>query len=64
VIQLCETYGVQQCIFSSTGKASRYFTNDVYAGSKKLAEWLFAQAAQQGRVKYGMVRFTHIIEIV
>jgi hypothetical protein len=62
MIQLCETYGVQQCIFSSTGKASRYFTNDVYAGSKKLAEWLFAQAAQQGRVKYGMVRFTHIIE--
>ena len=62
VIQLCEKYGVQQCIFSSTGKASRYFTSDVYAGSKKIAEWQFAQAAQQGSVQYRMVRFTHIIE--
>lgn len=62
VIELCERYSIQQCIFSSTGKASRYFTSDVYAGSKKIAEWQFAQAAQKSKVKYGMVRFTHIIE--
>jgi nucleoside-diphosphate-sugar epimerase len=62
VIELCERYSIQQCIFSSTGKASRYFTSDVYAGSKKMAEWQFAEAAQKSKVKYGMVRFTHIIE--
>lgn len=62
VIQLCEAYGVEQCIFSSTGKASRYFTAEVYAASKKVAEWLFAEAAQTGNVRYGMVRFTHMLD--
>lgn len=62
IIQLCEEYHVQQCVFSSTGKASRYFTTEVYAASKKLAEWQFAQAAQEGNVIYGMVRFTHMLE--
>jgi len=62
IIQLCEMFGVQQCIFSSTGKASRYFTTEVYAASKKLAEWQFAQAALQGNVTYGMVRFTHMLD--
>jgi len=62
IIQLCEMYGVQQCIFSSTGKAARYFTTEVYAASKKISEWQFAQAAQKGNVTYGMVRFTHMLE--
>jgi nucleoside-diphosphate-sugar epimerase len=62
IIQLCEEYGVEHCIFSSTGKASRYFTTEVYAASKKFAEWQFAKAAQEGDVIYGMVRFTHILE--
>lgn len=62
LIQLCESYGVEQCIFSSTGKASRYFTAEVYAASKKMAEWQFARAAQRGKVMYGMVRFTHMLE--
>ncbi|MCC3415371.1 MAG: polysaccharide biosynthesis protein [Microcoleus sp. PH2017_29_MFU_D_A] len=62
VIQLCEEYGVADCIFSSTGKTSRYFTTEVYAASKKFAEWQFAKAAQAGNVTYGMVRFTHMLE--
>ncbi len=62
VIQLCEAFGVEQCIFSSTGKASRYFTAEIYAASKKMAEWLFAQAVQTGKVRYGMVRFTHMLD--
>jgi hypothetical protein len=53
---------VQQCVFSSTGKASRYFTAEVYAASKKIAEWQFAQAVQQGKVTYSMVRFTHTLD--
>jgi len=62
VIQLCEEYGAEHCIFSSTGKTSRYFTTEVYAASKKFAEWQFAKAAQVGNVTYGMVRFTHMLE--
>jgi NADP-dependent 3-hydroxy acid dehydrogenase YdfG len=62
IIKLCEKYGVQQCVFSSTGKASRYFTAEVYAASKKIAEWQFAQAVQQGKVTYSMVRFTHTLD--
>jgi len=62
LIRLCEEYRVQQCVFSSTGKASRYFTAEVYAASKKVAEWLFAQAAQVGKVRYSMVRFTHMLD--
>lgn len=62
IIQLCEQYGVQQCIFSSTGKAARYFTGEVYAASKKLCEWQLAHAAQTSNVTYGMVRFTHMLD--
>lgn len=61
VIHLCEQYGVQKCIFSSTGKASRYYTGEVYAASKKLCEWQFDQAAKRGSVTYAMVRFTHML---
>ncbi len=61
IIQVCEEFGVQDCIFSSTGKASRYWTGEVYAATKKVNEWLFAEAAQTGTVQYGMVRFTHML---
>jgi hypothetical protein len=61
VIKACETHQVQQCIVSSTGKASRYLTGEVYAASKKMMEWQLAIAAQKGRVTYGMVRFTHML---
>ena len=61
VIQVCEEFGVRHCIFSSTGKSSRYWTSEVYAASKKVNEWLFAEAAQRGSVQYGMVRFTHML---
>lgn len=61
IITLCEKYNVEKCIFSSTGKASRYYTPDIYAGSKKIAEWLFA-TQEDTRCKYGIVRFTHIVE--
>ncbi|MEH2066834.1 MAG: polysaccharide biosynthesis protein [Nostoc sp.] len=62
IISFCQEFGVEQCVFSSTGKASRYFTNEVYAGSKKFAEWLFYLAAKQGKTTYSMVRFTHILD--
>ncbi|MBE9159501.1 polysaccharide biosynthesis protein [Nodosilinea sp. LEGE 06152] len=62
VIRLCEKYAVKQCIFSSTGKASRYITGEVYAATKKVCEWLFTQATQHGSTTYGMVRFTHMLD--
>ncbi len=61
IIRLCEEFQVEQCIFSSTGKASRYWTAEVYAATKKVNEWLFAHATQTGNVQYGMVRFTHML---
>jgi Polysaccharide biosynthesis protein len=62
ILQLCEKNQVEACIFSSTGKASRYFTPDIYAASKKIAEWLFSDNSQPRQCKYGIVRFTHVIE--
>jgi NADP-dependent 3-hydroxy acid dehydrogenase YdfG len=62
IIHCCEVYKVEKCVFSSTGKASRYYTADVYAGSKKICEWLFAKAALAGKTIYAAVRFTHILD--
>jgi NADP-dependent 3-hydroxy acid dehydrogenase YdfG len=62
ILQLCEQNQVEACIFSSTGKASRYFTPDIYAASKKIAEWLFSDNSKPRQCKYGIVRFTHVIE--
>ncbi|MBD1909618.1 MULTISPECIES: polysaccharide biosynthesis protein [unclassified Leptolyngbya] len=61
LIRMCEAYGVKKCVFSSTGKASRYYTAEVYAASKKLCEWQFAHASEHGTVTYAMVRFTHML---
>jgi nucleoside-diphosphate-sugar epimerase len=62
IIECCETYGVEGCIFSSTGKASRYFTPDIYAATKKMAEWLFSDRAKSSNCQFGIVRFTHVVE--
>jgi hypothetical protein len=62
IIDLCEFYQVEICVFSSTGKASRYFTPDIYAGTKKIAEWLFSDHSHPKQCQYGIVRFTHVVE--
>ncbi len=62
IIECCEKYQVAGCVFSSTGKASRYFTPDIYAGSKKIAEWLFSDRARSSNCQFGIVRFTHVVE--
>lgn len=62
IVRLCEKHKVKQCIFSSTGKASRYLTSEVYAATKKVCEWLITQAAKNGSTVYGMVRFTHMLD--
>lgn len=63
IVKACEYTGsVKQCIFSSTGKASRYYTEEVYAATKKVCENILDLYAREGRVKYGMVRFTHMLD--
>lgn len=63
VVKACELSGsVKQCVFSSTGKASRYLTEEIYAGTKKLCEFILDAHARSGKVKYCMVRFTHILD--
>lgn len=63
IIVACETVGsVKQLVFSSTGKASRYVTEEIYAGTKKLVEFIFAACAQSSDIKYSMTRFTHILD--
>jgi len=62
VLKLCEEFGVEHCVYSSSGKAARYHTPDIYAGSKKITEWQLAHAAATGRVDYSAVRFTHVME--
>jgi nucleoside-diphosphate-sugar epimerase len=63
IIKACEEGDrVTQLVYSSTGKASRYFTEEVYAGTKKLSEFILDTYARKSRVKYSMVRFTHILD--
>jgi nucleoside-diphosphate-sugar epimerase len=63
IVKACEeTKSVRQCVFSSTGKSSRYFTEEVYAGTKKVCEYILDTYARDSRVKYSMTRFTHILE--
>jgi dTDP-4-dehydrorhamnose reductase len=53
---------VKQVIVSSTGKASRYFTKEVYAATKKMGEFLVERYARASKIKYALVRFTHILD--
>lgn len=62
IVSACEATGVKQCVLASTGKASRYFTEEVYAASKKICEYIFDTAAKTSTVRYSMVRFTHILD--
>ncbi|MCX2473289.1 polysaccharide biosynthesis protein [Pedobacter sp. MC2016-05] len=63
VVRACEeTSSVKQCVFSSTGKASRYFTSEVYAATKKLCEFILDAHSKNSHVLYSMVRFTHILD--
>lgn len=48
-------------VHASTGKAMRYHTSDVYAGTKKIAEWLVQEYAAEGR-RAGAARFTHVVD--
>ena len=62
VITAAERSGADRLIFASTGKAVRMHSTDVYAGSKRLCEWLVGAAAARGRLACSAVRFTHVVD--
>lgn len=63
VVNACEmATSVKQCVFSSTGKASRYYTKEIYAATKKICEYIFDVYAKRSSIRYTMVRFTHILD--
>lgn len=54
--------GAEKFVFASTGKAVRPHTLDVYAASKKVAEWMIAQHAAAGAIQCAVARFTHVVD--
>jgi nucleoside-diphosphate-sugar epimerase len=53
--------GVAQVVCASTGKALRPYSPDVYAASKRTAEWL-AASASAGGPRCSAARFTHVVD--
>jgi hypothetical protein len=64
IIALSEEFGVDACIYSSTGKSAQYVTSGIFGATVKIAEGELAAAAQnpESTVRYGMARFTHVVE--
>jgi len=57
------TSSVEHFVFSSTGKASRYYTEEIYSVTKKICEMLVDYFSKCCPQKYfSMVRFTHIVD--
>jgi nucleoside-diphosphate-sugar epimerase len=56
------TGSVRNFIFCSTGKASRYFTEEVYAATKKMCEYIMDVHSRDSRILFSMARFTHVVD--
>lgn len=62
VLDAAAEYGAEDVVIASTGKALRPYTPDVYAASKRVAEWLTSRAAARGTTRIAAVRFTHVVD--
>jgi hypothetical protein len=63
IVKACETCGsVKQMVSSSTGKSSRYYTEEVYAATKKMGEFIIDTFSSYSHVKYSLIRCTHILD--
>ena len=62
VLDECVAHGVQHLVCASTGKALRPYSPDVYAASKRAAEWLMARTAGRSEVQISAARFTHVVD--
>ena len=57
-------HGVPDVVVTSTGKALRPYSPDVYAASKRVAEWVSARAASSptSPSRISAARFTHVVD--
>jgi nucleoside-diphosphate-sugar epimerase len=62
VLSVATEYGVPDVVCASTGKALRPYSPDVYAASKRAAEWLIARAAGSAPGRFTATRFTHVAD--
>lgn len=62
LVDACRAVGGMHLAFASTGKALRPFSRDVYAGSKKAAEWVMRNGVKGADITASAVRFTHIVD--
>ncbi len=53
---------VSRLVTASSGKALRFFASEIYAASKKLAEYLVSQAQEKWGISCATVRFTHVVD--
>jgi NAD(P)-dependent dehydrogenase (short-subunit alcohol dehydrogenase family) len=62
VVEAAARAGAEQLVYASTGKALRPYTGDVYAESKRVGEWVVANAATRGLLPCSGARFTHVVD--
>lgn len=62
VLQAAAVCNTSLVSFASTGKAMRYYTSDVYAATKLVAEYVVARAAEEFEFGAVCARFTHVVD--
>ncbi len=61
VMRACRDHGAV-LVHASTGKALRPLSRDIYAASKKAAEWVLAETMRTGGLVGVTARFTHVVD--
>ncbi|MGH6656584.1 MAG: SDR family NAD(P)-dependent oxidoreductase [Actinocrinis sp.] len=62
ILDAAVEHGAGHVVCASTGKALRPYSPDVYAASKRAAEWLMARTAAQSDIRVSAARFTHVVD--
>ncbi len=62
ILDAAAEHGVRHVVSASTGKALRPYSPDIYAASKRAAEWLMARAAAHSELLISAARFTHVVD--
>ena len=62
VLEAAVEHGARQVVCASTGKALRPYFPDVYAASKRAAEWLMTRVSDQSDLLISGARFTHVVD--
>jgi NAD(P)-dependent dehydrogenase (short-subunit alcohol dehydrogenase family) len=62
VLAAATAHDTGQVVYASTGKALRPYLPEIYAASKRVGEWLMAEAAQSTAIRCSAARFTHVMD--